>query len=251
MSKGPGLEAFKAEMQKGLARPNRFFVVLPGNAPDNRIIGMFCENAQLPGSNILTTPSRVFGEIREMPYERAYDPINLSFYVDSDFKVKEYFDKWLEEIFDPVTRSGNYYEKYAKNIEIWVHNVEDNRTYAVVLKEAYPKSVSAVSLDYGSKDIMKLQVTMQYKYWRSVAGISAASESALAGIDQVKTANNMDGMNSLDFNNVFGSYFNNSFGGVPATYLNSFQGFQDSFNSFANVDPMGSFMGGSFGSFKI
>ena len=251
MSQGPGLDAFKAEITKGLARPNRFFVVLPGNSPENRMIGMFCENAQLPGSNILTTPSRIFGEIREIPYERAYDPITLSFYVDSDFKVKEYFDKWLEEIFDPMTRSGKYYESYAKTMEIWVHNVQDKRTYAVVLKEAYPKSVSAVSLDYGSKDIMKLQVTMQYKYWRSVAGESAASESALAGIDKMESISGMDGFGSLDFNNVFGNYFNNSFGGVPSEFVNSFQGFQDSFNSFANVDPMGSFMGGSFGSFKI
>ena len=44
--------------------------------------------------------------------------------------------------------------------------------------ECYPKAVSAIQMDYGSKDLMKIQVTMQYKNWRGVAGEAAASESA-------------------------------------------------------------------------
>ena len=33
--------------------------------------------------------------------------------------------------------------------------------------EAYPKSVGAVQMDYSSKEIMKIDVTMMFKYWRA------------------------------------------------------------------------------------
>ena len=252
MSQAPLLQDFVAEMQKGVARSNRYFVVMPNqnnsdNTTGNRLLGLYCENTQIPGSTILTTPSKIFGESREMPYERSYEPINMSFYVDSDFRVKEYFDSWHEAIFDPYTRSGQYYDDYVRNIEIWVHNVEDRRTYALTLFECYPKAVSAIQMDYGSKELMKLQVTMQYKYWRSVAGDAAASESALSNLDRSPVLAEGDTFAALDMNNLLGDYFSDS--GLSG-YVNQFNSFQDSLNSFAK-DPIGSYLGGSIGGFSF
>jgi hypothetical protein len=264
MSQGPGLNAFLAQMQKGLARTNRFFVVMPSDTPD-KMIGMFCENAQLPGSTLLTTPSKVFGESREVAYERQYEPINMSFYVDADFKVKEYFDKWHDSVIDPHTRAGNYYENYVKPIEIWVHNTQDKRTYAVALTECYPKSVSAVQLDYGSKELMKLQVVMQYRNWKAVAGEAAASEAALANINNPPVIAGGDTFQALNLDaivgNAMGSLFADS--GIQG-FVNDFNGFQSSLNSYQNAaqsyksaaqsiarDPVGSYLGGSIGGFSF
>ena len=250
MSQAPLLQDFVAQMQKGVARSNRYFVVMPnrnntsgGDTSGNRLLGLYCENTQIPGSTILSTPSKIFGEPREMPYERSYEPINMSFYVDSDFQVKDYFDSWHESIFDPYTRAGNYYEEYVSNIELWVHNVEDKRTYALTLFECYPKAISPIQLDYGSKELMKLQVTMQYKYWRAVAGEAAASESALANLDNPPVLAEGDTFAALDMSNILGNYFSNS--GLSG-YVNQFNSFQDSLNSFAS-DPVGSYLGGSLG----
>ena len=267
MSQGPVLRDFVASMQKGLARTNRFFVKMPADTPD-KMVGMFCENVQLPGSTMLTTPSKVFGESREVAYERQYEPINMSFYVDSDFKVKEYFDKWQESIINPYTRAGNYYDSYVKPIEIWVHNTEDKRTYAVSLTECYPKSVSAVQLDYGSKDIMKLQVTMQYRNWKAVAGEAAASEAALANINNppvIPGSNGADPFQAINLDMIVGDAMQNLFAdsGLQG-FVNDFNGFQDSLNSYQNAaqsyksaaqsiarDPIGSYLGGSVGGFSF
>jgi len=247
MSQAPLLQDFVAEMQKGLARTNRFFVLLPGKET-GKLMGMFCENVQLPSSTILTSPSRIFGEVREVPYERSYEPINMSFYVDSDFQVKKYFDDWHNSIFDQYNKSGKYYEEYAKQIEIWVHNVEDKRTYAVTLNECYPKSIGAIQLDYGSKEIMKVQVTMQFKNWRAVAGNAAASESALANINNPPVQAEGDTFAELDLNNLVQGLMDN--GGLSG-YLNDFQSFQNDLQSqvsglqsFAK-DPVGSYLGGN------
>lgn len=264
MSQAPQLKDFTAQMTKGLARTNRFFVKMPGDDND-QMIGMFCENVQLPGSTMLTTPSKIFGEAREIAYERQYEPINMSFYVDSQFRVKEFFDKWHDSIFDPYTRAGNYYTKYVRPMEIWVHNTEDKRTYAIALEECYPKSIGAIQMDYGSKEIMKLQVTMQFKYWRAIAGEAAASESALANITNPPVVAGGDTFEALDTVNLFGSYFQSSGFGIPQDFLSDFNGFQGQLNAIQNFnvndaisgakssakqqakDQVNSYLGGLFG----
>ena len=52
------------------------------------------------------------GEFREVPYEKLYEPINMTFYVDNDMQVKKLFDEWMSLISDPSTRTYNYYNNY-------------------------------------------------------------------------------------------------------------------------------------------
>jgi hypothetical protein len=163
-------------VNQGLARSSHFDVII--NKPhvvvssifDNPMmekIGLFCEASQLPGMNISTTGTRTFGEVREMPYEKLYDAVNLQFLVDKEMKVKVFFEEWMSGIQNPYTRTFSYYIDYVTDIDIIVYDVADYPRYTVTLYEAYPKTMGAVAVDYSSKEIMKLQITMQYKYWRT------------------------------------------------------------------------------------
>lgn len=169
------LNNFISEISKnnGLARNNRFSILLTKPdfiTMDNsslQTLNLFCDTAQLPGININTNQVRVYGEIREVPYEISYEPVTLTFYVDNNLMVKKFFDEWLLGVNIGDSRNFRYYDEYAKSIQIDVEDLNDRSLYRVYLMEAYPKNVSAVSLDYASKDVMKLSVTFQYKYWRS------------------------------------------------------------------------------------
>lgn len=152
----------------GLARTNRYVVYfnLPWE-PDSylRDVLLFCDQVQLPGTNYNTSDMRTFGEIRKAPYERLYEDINMSFYVDKEMKNKILFDYWLNQIQDPWTRNFNYYDDYVTDIVIEVQDLKDQSRYGVKLYEAYPKSVGAVQLDYAGKDVMKISVNFAYKYY--------------------------------------------------------------------------------------
>ena len=152
----------------GLARSNRYAIVmtLPFTFPDNilRKALLFCDQVQLPGTNFSTTQNRSFGEFRETPYEKLYEHINLSFYVDRDMLIKDMFDQWQNTIYDPQTRVFNYYKNYVTDMTIEVQDGKDAPHYYVTLHECYPKSVGAVQLDYASKDVMKLSVSIAYKW---------------------------------------------------------------------------------------
>lgn len=128
---------------------------------------LLCDSAQLPGINLNTAPIRSFGEVREIPYELNYEPITLSFYVDAEMNVKKLFDLWLSATQIGESRKFAYYDSYTTTLSILVQDMEENTRYVVDLYEAYPKTVSAVQVDFANKDIMKLSVTMMYKYWRS------------------------------------------------------------------------------------
>lgn len=154
-----------------LARTNRFGVEFkpPVAVSDMRKILLFCDTAQLPGINYSTVQNRSFGEFREIPYEKLYEPISLTFYVDNDMQVKHLFDKWMSLISDPQKRTYSYYEDYICEMTIEVQDINDKTRYQVKLFECYPKNINAVTLDNASKDVMKLTVQFQYKYSMSEA----------------------------------------------------------------------------------
>jgi hypothetical protein len=167
------LKDFISQIKKGaLARNNRYAVLFTTpekiNPADLRTVLLFCDQIQLPGVNYSTVQNRTFGEFREVPYEKLYEPINLTFYVDNDMMVKKMFDDWMSLISNPDTRTYSYYDTYiAKKITIEVQDINDKTRYQVELYEAYPKNMNAVNLDNASKDVMKLTINMQYKYWKT------------------------------------------------------------------------------------
>ena len=167
----------------GLARQNRFAVLFDPpswiSPPELRKVLLFCDIAQLPGVNFSTVQNRTYGEFREIPYEKLYDNLNMSFYVDTEMKVKSLFDSWINQIQSPITRNFNYYNEYTCKMTIDVQDTVDKTRYQLTLYECYPKTLGAISLDYASKEIMKLPVTMQYKYWTATAVESSGDDSEL------------------------------------------------------------------------
>lgn len=172
--------------QRGLARSNRYlvrFANFPGSnltSDSSNLIELFCETTQLPGISYGTAPSRTFGEERQFPYERIFENITMVFYVDSDMKIKTMFDNWFYAIANPVTRTFNYYNDYTTNVTISLVSLEskgsvdtgsgnsipiDEIPYEITLHEIYPKTMSSINLEAGAKDIMRLPVTFQYKWW--------------------------------------------------------------------------------------
>lgn len=219
---------------RGLASPNKFKVniALPqkftlderdlrnGERNSNhRMVQMFCDQAQLPDLNISTSQSRTYGEVREVPYENLYGNINMSFYCDSNYIVKDFFDRWIMSISDPNTRHFNYYNDYiSPNIDIIMMNNNQSAVYGVKLFECYPKQLQAVSVDYASKDIVKVSVSMNYKYWRStlisdqVVVNNGANEEVLQEMQQQSNE-------------------------IPNDYIENFYGYQDRvFGDFQNIE---------------
>lgn len=210
MAKSSKLKEFIANVKTGgLMRTSRYSVLMSKPASmgksgisDVRKLLLFCSDIQLPGLNIITTQNRTFGELREIPYDKSYDNVNMTFYVDQNMDIKEYFDIWVNSIQNPVTKTFEYYKNYITKIEIYVEDARDDSRYLVTLNEAYPKTLSPIQLGYDNKEVMKLQVSMNYKNWsyRKLAASTKKEPGAWDSIFKLPTINN----------NEIGDYFGNN-----------------------------------------
>lgn len=158
----------------GMARTNRFSVIL---TPPQRLATLgntglryhllYCDQVQIPGLSLATIQNRSFGEFREVAYEKLYGDLQMSFYVDNNMSVKKIFDDWMNIIQNPTSRNFEYYDNYVTDMQIEVQDTANRTRHRTYIYEAYPKTIAPIQLDYASKDVMKLQVAMQYKYWKT------------------------------------------------------------------------------------
>lgn len=218
------LTAFIAHVRDGMAKPSHFTVEL--NSPrglnkleiDYKKLVLFCDQAQIPGLSYGTNQVRSYGEFMEVPYEKLFEPITLSFYVDSKFMVKQFFDSWMNLVQDPQTRDFRYPEEYlSDNISIIVENTQGEGVYKCVLHKCYPKAIAPIQLDYAGKDVVKLSVTLAYKY---------AETKQLSTIKTVTNTSFVPDSIMEDYN-----YGYQAFTQIPTNYFDDFRGFQSQFQN--------------------
>lgn len=222
---------FISALSSGAAKTNRFTVIMtPPTGIRNSVLSggdnsslqkilLLCDAAQLPGININTTPTRTFGEVREIPYEFNYEPVTLSFYVDAGMNVKRMFDAWIQSIQLGDSRKFAYYNDYVTTMSVFVQDNTEKNRYIVDMFEAYPKTVSAVQMDYSSRELMKINVTMMYKYWRSSQLDNGATSITSPFAN-----------NTSSFSNQVNKTFDYSKNVTMGSYLNNFQDVQLQYN---------------------
>lgn len=241
------LNDFIAKVKSGMAKQTHFTVALTlpsalsnmGGIKENmdKVI-LFCDQAQLPGISFSTNQVRSYGEFKEVPYEKLFEPVTLSFYVDRDMIVKRLFDEWMGLVQSPSTRDFRWPNQYITNkIDVIVMDTENRNRYVVSLYNAYPKAVSPIQLDYASKDVMKLQVTLTYQYTEctQLGAPTGVNSGDLTLTSQMPA-----------YNYGYGSLTE-----IPANYFNNFAGFQqDAFDfsftgakSYASLENIGELTG--------
>jgi hypothetical protein len=140
------LKDFISEVKMGsIARYTRYAFIFTPPARVNpgalQKVLLFCDQIQLPGVNYSTVQNRTFGEFRETPYEKLYDNLTMSFYVDNDMKVKGLFDDWIGSIQDPITRKFSYYNQYISNMTIEIQDLQNK------VKGINEKNLTEIRLD--------------------------------------------------------------------------------------------------------
>lgn len=162
-----------------LSRINRFEVmfVTPSSikSADNKLVSLFCEISNLPGLAITTKGQRIYGPAYQRPVSLEYggEAINMTFYVDRDFKVKSFFDKWMFSIVNPNNYNVAYDDsiipggtKYTTDITINQLDQNNNIKYSVKLVEAFPKVITMMDLNMASTNqVHKLNVIFGYRKW--------------------------------------------------------------------------------------
>jgi hypothetical protein len=158
--------------ENGYALPSRYEVIITSPGEGNaRKVSMRCESLDLPGRALNTSvDSNMYGIAPEIVDGIVFGgTLAMTFQASSDLEEKVFFESWQEEAWDRGTWNVKYYRDYIRDIDIYVLDVQDVRRYGLRLRECFPKEIGPASLDAGpAGDIIKIPVTMQYKYWETL-----------------------------------------------------------------------------------
>jgi len=152
----------------------------------NTDINFLAYDAVLPGSSYEL--GQVFGDrqgrTEQYPTKRVYPQVDVSFYIDADYKVLQFFEQWMAAISPNTGSPGTSYtkfqysDKYEREIVITKFErlfrepnqrlVENGvygppKTYVeYTLRNAYPTNLISVPVSYEGSNILRTTVTFNY-----------------------------------------------------------------------------------------
>ncbi len=144
-------------------------------------IELLCSETSLPGTSLATQESQndFHGVTEQMVHRRIYDDtLNLTFYVDRDYRVIEFFDSWIDFIvgqgtsnntFSANEYSGNYVHyrmSYPSTYKENIHIVKFEKEFGTSMKysfiNAFPKSITSMPVSYEQSQLLKCNVSFSY-----------------------------------------------------------------------------------------
>ena len=164
---------------------------------------IYCSSASLPGSTFATSEVKdnFMGVTQEFAHTRLYTDIDFTYYIDSKYTSLEVFENWMDYISGTNTPSDDYtklaLENLRTNINItspsnknyyrrfkypdtyktrmsiykFERDFETKKRYLVYnFHNAFPKSLSATPVSYGSSELLQVTVTMNYDRYGTYVG---------------------------------------------------------------------------------
>jgi hypothetical protein len=173
-------------------------------------IELLCSDTNLPGSSLAThdVTNDYPGVTEKFAYRRIYDEtVDFTFYVDSEYKVVEYIDTWMNYVTgqgstfanaDYVDRTKYYRMNYSnlyKTDGLYITKFEkDNRnsmTYQFI--GAFPVNIVSMPVSYEASSILKCTVSFSYiRYIRTRNIRKPDSSSGVAGSPEIAASSALE-----------------------------------------------------------
>lgn len=208
-------------MKHGLARTNRFQVLIPlppkmlqveesveeeqeesrlrrafgeavkiiriftggGNNEVARGLDLMCSQTELPGKNINVTETKYNGDTLKMGHSILYGVQQFAFKVSGDMYEKNILDEWMNCVVNPVTHEVGYMDDYVSDITIFQLDSSDRIVHGVVLKDAWPTMANPLVLsNMETNNVHELMCQFSYRRWENID--LKEDDSAVTGLAQ-------------------------------------------------------------------
>lgn len=195
---GP-LESIDPNSKKEASGPKDFFETTRNYdayefaARDMRLL---CSEAVLPASAYATAEVKdnYIGVTQQFAHTRMYTDIDLTFYIDKNYRANMYFETWMNyigggsrkkmsDMEQNYFRRMHYPSEYKTN-NIKIHKFEknfnqsDTTTLIYQLKNAFPKALSSTTVTYGPAELLRVTVTLGYDYYSVIRNKPTGTEES-------------------------------------------------------------------------
>jgi len=167
--------------QYGTLQNNKFIVTIDkprtfqGTTRIDELFQFRASSVKIPGVTLDLTPTFRYGvgPAQKMPKNVAFTDISITFIEMGNAYIWKTFASWMNEIFDFSDRglstykyTAQYKQYYASpTIKIAIYGNSGELVNTIVLKEAYPTSLTDVNLSWNENTLMNINVTFTFKEW--------------------------------------------------------------------------------------
>ena len=191
---GFNISAFSSHIRKsGTLQTNKYYVelippqiisnvinTLLTNQDIKELIYYRAEQVKMPGVSLDSHPNRPlgYGVNKEFPTNVTFTDNNITFIDNGNNTLSKFFYTWLNFIYDfsgalnGTTINTNpsflvgYRDDYICDMKIHVFGNAGNPVSVIVLKEAFPKYINDVSLDWSQNNsLYKIVVGFAFSEW--------------------------------------------------------------------------------------
>ena len=168
------INAFKAKLAGGGARPNQFKVTMPfpgyaqvgGEIED---LAFLCRATVIPAMTVgnINVPFR--GRQIKIAGDRTFEDWNVTVINDTDFKLRNAFERWQNGI-NNMTDNEGLTNPVDYQVDAFVDHLDRNGSTikSYTLRGLYPVSVGSIELNYETNDVLEeFQTTFAYQYFES------------------------------------------------------------------------------------
>ena len=161
----------------GIAVGNRYKVEIEGGpeAPVPRDLDLVCHTAKIMGKTFEANAQTYgYGSEYNLPTHETFEDLSLSFHCTygsgEDFRttgIPEYrfFDKWMQEVIDPIKNETGWKDKYQKQIYITILDNKNKIKWKQKFVNAFPLSISDLELGSAGTELLTFDVTFTYDNW--------------------------------------------------------------------------------------
>tara|TARA_Y100000004_G_scaffold15443_1_gene16184 strand:+ start:401 stop:928 length:528 start_codon:yes stop_codon:yes gene_type:complete len=167
-----GVDDFKAKLTGGGARPNLFKATInfPAYAGgDTEFTSFMVKGAGLPASTVANIDVPFRGRQLKIAGDRTFEPWTITIINDSEMKVRNAFETWLNGINAHVANEGlSNPSDYQADMIVEQLGKDGAVTKTYTIRGGYPTNISQIDLSYDTNDqIEEFTVEINYQYWES------------------------------------------------------------------------------------
>lgn len=157
------IDDFKGQLTQGGARPNLFRVYGGGlSAADSFLI----KASVLPGSQVGQIDLNFRGRVLKVAGDRTFENWSLTVINDNNFRIRNYFEQWMNQINNHVGGTGAVQLNYMRNFTVEQLDRSGAAVKTYTISSAWPVSVSPIDVNFDTTNaVEEFTVDLAYQYW--------------------------------------------------------------------------------------
>lgn len=169
------VSTFISNFKGGGARANKYEVVMAFPAVSSPASGVgeklsfTCKAAQIPASNLGVAEVPYMGRMVKLAGDKTFDNWTITVLNDSDFLVRDTFEKWLNAMSEHYANIGiENPADYYSDAEVHQLSVDGKQLKSYKMVQCFPVALGEIELGYDNNDaVEEFTVELAFNWWES------------------------------------------------------------------------------------